>query len=83
MIFGIETESKESALQRHLERSDEVARREGEIMDSIESGNFPVDVFWQLDKAIADKIAVVCDGIPRERTFVIGSRRFTLPSVRQ
>ena len=52
-------------------------------MDSIESGNFPVDVFWQLDKAIADKIAVVCDGIPRERTFVIGSRRFTLPSVRQ
>ena len=47
MIFGIETESKESALQRHLERSDEVARREGEIMDSIESGNFPVPVCFR------------------------------------
>ena len=82
MRFGIETESKESALQMHLERADEVERREGGILDSISSGNFPPDVFSQLDHAIMDKIAVVCDGIPRERVFVIGFRRFPLGSVR-
>lgn len=83
MRFGIETESWESALQRHLERADEAERREGEIMDSICSGNFPLDVVRQLDEAIADKIAVICDGVPRERAFVIGSRKFQLTPVRR